>query len=124
MTIWAITVKAPVSRIALEPQLQTFARSLPEIPPHRAGNVESYELFAAKIFDTDPEMQHALLLITVDSGGGRAFLKTLVKELTDTLDKSYPLEELTVSGVQMESIEKSPAFGVEVGKQLARQLKS
>jgi hypothetical protein len=31
-------------------------------------------------------------------------VKTLFKELTDTLDKSYPLEELTVSGVQMEPI--------------------
>jgi hypothetical protein len=110
MTIWAITVKAPVTRIALEPQLQKFARSLAEIPPHRAGNVQSYELFAAKIFETDPEMQHALLLVTVDSGGGQAFLQTLVKELTDTLDKSYPLEELTVPGVQMESIEQSPAL--------------
>jgi len=109
MTIWAITVKAPVTRISLEPQLQTFARSLLERPPHRAGNVESYELFAAQIFDEQPEMQHALLLLTVDSGGGRVVLDNVVKDLTDTLDKDYPREKLIVSGSQMESIEKSPA---------------
>ena len=61
------------------------------------------------IFNGHPAMQHALLLLTVDSGGGDAVLAALVKELTDTLDKSYPLEELTVSGIQMESIERSPA---------------
>jgi hypothetical protein len=110
MTIWAITVKAPVTRIALEPQLQNFARSLLERPPHRAGNVESYELFAARIFEEQPEMQHALLLLTVDSGGGQAVLRTLVKELTDMLDKSYRVEDLTVSAIQMESVEKSPAL--------------
>jgi hypothetical protein len=109
MTVWAITVKAPVTRISLEAQLQTFARSLPGRPAHRAGNVEGYELFSGSIFDEQPQMQHALLLLTVDSGGGDAVLENLVKELTDTLDKSYPLEELTVSGIQMESIERSPA---------------
>ena len=109
MTVWAITVKAPVTRISLEAQLQTFARSLPGRPAHRAGNVEGYEVFAGSIFNGHPAMQHALLLLTVDSGGGDAVLAALVKELTDTLDKSYPLEELTVSGIQMESIERSPA---------------
>lgn len=109
MTVWAITVKAPVTRISLEAQLQTFARSLPARPAHRAGNVEGYELFSGAIFNEQPAMQHALLLLTVDIGGGDAVLGKLVEELTGTLDQSYPLEELTVSGIQMESIERSPA---------------
>lgn len=109
MTVWALTIKAPVTRISLQAQLQTFARSLPDRPPHRAGNVEAYELFTGTIFNEHPQMQHALLLLTVDSGGGDAVLATLVKELTDTLDKSYAREDLSVSGIQLESVERSPA---------------
>ena len=108
MTIWAITVKAPVSRLSLEGEVATFARSLPDRPAHRAGNVVGYELYAnTSSFSTEPG-QHALLLLTVDSGASGP-LEGLVKELTEKLDQSYPLEELVVSGIELNVVEKSTA---------------
>ena len=92
--------------LSLEGVLATFARSLPDRPAHRAGNVVGYELFAnTSSFSTEPG-QHALLLLTVDSGASGP-LEGLVKELTEKLDESYPLEELVVSGIELNAVESS-----------------
>lgn len=108
MTTWAITVRAPLSRISLNAELQTFARQLLARPPHRAGNVQSYELLAGPVVDEQPQTQRALLLLGVDSGTA-AVLDRVVGELTDALDVSYSRDDLAVSGSELQSIEKVPA---------------
>jgi hypothetical protein len=107
MTVWAITVKAPQTRRSLEAELQTFAQSLPDRPSHRAGNVLGYELFAANTGFWAEPVQYALLLATVDHGAEPA-LATLVKELNEKLLASFS-EGLDVSGVELNSVEKSAA---------------
>jgi hypothetical protein len=46
--MWAITVRAPVSRLDAEGAVQQFARSLVERPPRRAANVVGIELNAVE----------------------------------------------------------------------------
>ena len=108
MTTWAITVTAPATRRSLEAELQTFAHSLADRPPARAGNVLGYELFAANTgFSAEP-VQYTLLLATVDHGAESA-LATLVKELNEKLLDIFSAEDLDVSGVELHSVEKSAA---------------
>ncbi len=55
----------------IEPKLA----SLPDMPPARAGNVSRVELLGGNVWS---ELNHYLLLMTVDIGGPRVDLSTLV----------------------------------------------
>lgn len=103
--MWAITVKAPLSRLDLESALQQFARSLMDRPPRRAANVVGFELFAADVDASAEFGQYALLLVTVDSGG-KPHLETLVEELNEHLPEGFE-----VSGIELNEIEKSAPVG-------------
>jgi len=43
----------------------SYLKSLPETPPHRAGNVTRVELLGRNVFS---QLNHYLLLVTVDIG--------------------------------------------------------
>ena len=102
--MWAITVRAPVSRLDAQGAVHQFARSLLDRPPRRAANVTGFELFAAE-WDHSAELaQYVLLLLTVDSGG-KPHLEKLVEELNEHLPKSFE-----VSGIELNAVEKSLAL--------------
>lgn len=99
--MWAITVRAPVSRLDAEGAVQQFARSLVERPPRRAANVVGFELFAAEWDHSAEFAQHVLLLLTVDSGG-KPHLEKLVEELNEHLPEAFE-----VSGIELNAVESS-----------------
>jgi len=101
--VWAITVKAPLSRVDVKSAVQQFARDLMDRPPRRAANVVGYELFTANVDTSAESEQYALLLLTVDSGG-----KPHLEKLVDELDEHLP-EAFDVSGVELHVVEKSAA---------------
>ncbi len=55
------------ARQAFIDTVSPFLKSLPERPPHRAGNVSRVELLGR---NTWSQLNHYLLLITVDIGAG------------------------------------------------------
>jgi hypothetical protein len=101
--MWAITVRAPVSRLDAKGAVNQFARSLLDRPPRRAANVVEFELFAAEWDDSAEFAQYVLLLLTVDSGG-KPHLEKLVEELDEHLPETFD-----VSGVELSVVEKSAA---------------
>jgi len=99
--MWAITVRAPVSRLDAAGAVQQFARSLVERPPRRAANVVGFELFAAEWDHSAEFAQYVLLLLTVDSGG-KPHLEKLVEELNEHLPDAFE-----VSGIHLNAVETS-----------------